>query len=82
MIDKLIVQDREDLERDTYSKAILSRDINKLKEHKEKKAFFQDLLRQKDEINKLKKSVDDLHVMKDDIAELKDLLNQFIKRDN
>lgn len=82
MTDKLKVQDREDLVRDTYSKAILSADLQKLKDHREKKAFFQDLLRQKEEINYLKKSVDELNTIKDDITELKDLLNQIIKRDN
>ena len=82
MTDKLKVQDREDLVRDTYSKAILSNDLRKLQEHREKKAFFKDLLRQKDEINNLKKSVDELNSIKQDIKDLKDMLNVIIKRDN
>ena len=82
MIDKLKVEDREDLVRDTYSKAILSADLQKLQEHREKKAFFKDLMSQRDDINNLKKSVDDLQNLKTDIQELKALLNQIIKRDN
>lgn len=82
MTDKLKVEGREDLVRDTYSKAILSTDLQKLKEHKEKKAFFQDLLRQKDEINKLNKSIDELQSLKNDIKELKEMFLQIVKRDN
>lgn len=82
MTDKLKVEGREDLVRDTYSKAILSTDLQKLKEHREKKAFFQDLLRQKDEINKLNKSIDELQSLKNDIKELKEMFLQIVKRDN
>ena len=82
MTDRLKVEGREDLVRDVYSKAILSTDLQKLQEHREKKAFFKDLLRQKDEINNLKKSVDELASIKNDMQELKNMLNQIIKRDN
>lgn len=82
MTDRLKVEGREDLVRDVYSKAILSTDLQKLQEHREKKAFFRDLMRQKDEINNLKESIEELQSMKDDVKELKDLLKQIIRRDN
>lgn len=71
-MDKLKVKDREDLVRDTYSKAILSADLQKLQEHRQKKQFFKDLVQQKEQINSLKQ----------EIGEIKDLLKQILKREN
>lgn len=71
-MDKLKVIDREDLVRDSYSKAILSVDVQKLNEHRQKKQFFKDLLQQKEQINSLK----------EEIGEIKDLLKQILKREN
>ena len=71
-MDKLKVEGREDLVRDVYSKAILSTDLDKLKEHREKKEFFKSLMTQKDDINKLKT----------EMQEIKELLQQIVKREN
>ena len=68
----LKVEGREDLVRDTESKAILSTDLKKLQEHREKKEFFKSLLSQKDDINTLK----------EEMSEIKALLQQIVKREN
>ena len=68
----LKVEGREDLVRDTESKAILSTDLKKLQEHREKKEFFKSLLAQKDHINTLK----------EEMSEIKALLHQIVKREN
>ena len=68
----LKVEGREDLVRDTESKAILSTDSKKLQEHREKKEFFKSLLAQKDDINTLK----------EEMSEIKALLHQIVKREN
>jgi len=68
----LKVEGREDLVRDIDSKAILSTDLRKLQEHREKKEFFKSLLAQKDDINTLKAEMKDI----------KTLLQQIIKREN
>jgi hypothetical protein len=68
----LKVEGREDLVRDVDSKAILSTDLRKLQEHREKKEFFKSLLAQKDDINTLKAEMQDI----------KALLQQIIKREN
>ena len=68
----LKVEGREDLVRDVNSKAILSTDMKKLQEHREKKQFFKSILSQKDDINTLKA----------EMQEIKDLLQQIVKREN
>ena len=68
----LKVEGREDLVRDTESKAILSTDLKKLQEHREKKDFFKSLIAQKDDINTLK----------EEMSEIKALLHQIVKREN
>jgi hypothetical protein len=68
----LKVEGRDDLVRDVDSKAILSTDLKKLQEHREKKEFFKGLLAHKDDINTLK----------NEIQEIKDLLQQIVKREN
>ena len=68
----LKVEGREDLVRDTESKAILSTDLKKLQEHREKKDFFKSLIAQKDDINTLK----------EEMSEIKALLQQIVKREN
>lgn len=69
---QLKVEGREDLVRDVNSKAILSTDLTKLQEHRQKKEFFQSLLSQKDDINNLKS----------EMQEIKALLQQIVKREN
>ena len=68
----LKVEGREDLVRDTESKAILSTDLKKLQEHREKKEFFKSLMSQTDDINTLK----------EEMSEIKALLHQIVKREN
>ena len=68
----LKVEGREDLVREVNSKAILSADLRKLQEHREKKEFFKSLMSQKDDINTLKS----------EMQEIKDLLQQIVKREN
>lgn len=70
--DKLKVEGREDLVRDTYSKAILSTDISALQQHRQKKEFYKSLVSQKDDIN----------ILKAEMQEIKDLLKQIVKREN
>lgn len=66
----LNVEDRPDLVRDSESKAILSVDINKLKEHREKKNFFKN-------ISNTIKEVDDL---KQDVKEIKIALSLILEK--
>ena len=68
----LKVEGREDLVREVHSKAILSTDSKKLQEHREKKEFFKSLVSQKDDINTLKA----------EMHEIKELLQQIVKREN
>ena len=68
----LKVEGREDLVREVHSKAILSADLKKLQEHREKKEFFKSLMSQKDDINTLK----------EEMSEIKVLLHQIVKREN
>ena len=68
----LKVEGREDLVRDTESKAILSTDLKKLQEHREKKEFFKSLMSQTDDINTLK----------EEMSEIKALLQQIVKIEN
>lgn len=68
--DKLLVEDRPDLVRDTYSKAILSRDVQKLHEHRKKVAFMKSLINNS-------KDIDDL---KQEVSEIKSLLLELIKQ--
>lgn len=57
MMSLIPVEDRSDLVRDTRTKAILSIDAQKLKDHKEKRKLFSKLLRSNEEIEVLKKEV-------------------------
>lgn len=68
--DKLLVEDRPDLVRDTYSKAILSRDVNKLHEHRRKMAMMRSLVNNTQDIDELRREV----------SEIKDLLLELIKQ--
>ena len=66
------VEERKDLARDSKSKAILSVDVQKLKDYKEKKALFSKLLNSCKEIEQLKK----------DVAELKEKFNMLTNINN
>lgn len=56
--------DRQDLVRDTRTKAVLSNDRSKLDEHRNKLRLMRKLLNQGEELDKLK----------EDVAEIKELL--------
>lgn len=56
--------DRQDLVRDTRNKAVLAADRSKLNEHREKLRLMRKLLNQGEELEKLK----------EDVAEIKELL--------
>jgi hypothetical protein len=68
--DKLLVEDRPDLVRDTHSKAILSRDVNLLQEHRKKMALMKNLINNTKDIDELRREV----------SEIKDLLLELIKQ--
>lgn len=68
----LKVEGRDDLVREVHSKAILSTDLKKLQEHREKKQFFKSLITQREDINTLK----------NEIHQIKELLQQIVKREN
>jgi len=58
--DKLLVEDRPDLVRDTHSKAILSRDVNLLQEHRKKMALMKNLINNTKDIDKLKQEISEI----------------------
>lgn len=64
----LKVIDREDLVRDTQSKALLASDTRKLKEHREKLNFFKQLAQQNKEMDQLK----------NDVSEIKAILQRLV----
>jgi hypothetical protein len=70
--EQLEVIDRPDLVRDTRSKAILSRDVQKLQDHRRKVALMRSLINNTNDINELKQ----------EISEIKDLLRELIKEKN
>ena len=72
MTDKIKVEGRGDLVRDSYNKAILSTDKNALQQYREKKEFFKGLLTHHQDINNLK----------EEMREIKALLHQIVKREN
>lgn len=67
-LDKIPVEDRPDLVRDSYSKAILSNDVNKLHEHRRKVALMKNLINNNKDIDQLKQ----------DITEIKGLLRELV----
>lgn len=67
-LDKIPVEDRPDLVRDSYSKAILSSDVNKLHEHRRKMAMMKSLINNSKDIDQLKQ----------DITEIKGLLQELV----
>lgn len=54
------VQDRPDLVRDPYSKAILSSDVNKLHEHRRKMAMMKSLINNSKDIDQLKQEISEI----------------------
>jgi hypothetical protein len=69
-LEKIPVEDRPDLVRDSYSKAILSSDVQKLHEHRRKVAMMKSLINNTNEIEQLKQ----------DISEIKGLLVELVKQ--
>ena len=63
------IAEHKELVRDTYSKAILSTDLNALQEHRLKKKAFEDLMKQSSEIKELK----------EEMSEIKSLLYRLLR---
>ncbi len=61
---RMKIIDRQDLVRDTRTKAVLATDRSKLEEHRQKLTLMRRLLNQGEEMDKLK----------EDVAEIKELL--------
>jgi hypothetical protein len=66
--EKLIIEEDENLVRDTKSRAILNRDKSSLEAYKEKR----------NKERKLYKSVDEISELKREFGEIKDLLKQLL----
>ena len=63
--------------RDVHSKALLNTDYNALQQYRRERVYFQN---QQNDINILRTQVDELTVIREEMLEIKILLNEVIKK--
>jgi len=76
MSDKLIVEDHPELIKDSYSKGIVSRDINAYEK------YMTSALKRKNRQSKLDNAVDEINTIKEEMSDMKDMLRQLLNKVN
>ena len=73
MTEKLIVEDHPELIKDTYSKGIVSRDVSAYEK------YMESALKRKERNSKLDETVQEINSIKNEMAEMKDMLRQLLE---
>jgi|TARA_Y100000034_G_C6811191_1_gene364551 hypothetical protein len=76
MSDKLIVEDHPELIKDSYSKGIVSRDINAYEK------YMTSALKRKNRQSKLDNAVDEINTIKEEMSDMKDMIRQLLNKVN
>ena len=76
MSDKLIVEDHPELIKDSYSKGIVSRDINAYEK------YMTSALKRKNRQSKLDNAVDEINTIKEEMSDMKNMLRQLLNKVN
>ena len=76
MSDKLIVEDHPELIKDSYSKGIVSRDINAYEK------YMTSALKRKNRQSKLDNAVEEINNIKEEMSDMKDMIRQLLNKVN
>ena len=76
MSDKLILEDHPELIKDSYSKGIVSRDINAYEK------YMTSALKRKNRQSKLDNAVDEINTIKEEMSDMKDMIRQLLNKVN
>lgn len=76
MSEQLIVEDHPELLKDSYSKGVVSRDINAYEK------YMTSALKRKDRQSRLDDTVEEINTIKEEMSDMKNMLRQLLNKVN